>query len=82
MASQFFAEFFVNEARKSDHHFKNSKTEDDYVIYNFPVKFTGRSGSAFEQCYLFPADANYMTNIQGKYFLFFLKNYSHFNFSS
>lgn len=58
-ASQYFADFLVNEARKSDHHFADSKTEDQFVIYNFPVEFTGAKGSAFEQSYLFSADAKY-----------------------
>jgi gamma-glutamyl hydrolase len=58
-ASQYFAAFFVSEARKSDHKFKDSKAEDQYVIFNFPPSFTGAKGSAFEQCYLFPADVKY-----------------------
>lgn len=58
-AAQYFAEFFVNEARKSTNSFKNAKTEDQYVIYNFNVTFTGLVGSAFEQCYMFPKDIDY-----------------------
>lgn len=63
-ASQYFSEFFVNEARKSENHFKDSKTEDQFVIYNFPPKFTGAKGSAFEQSYLFPVDVQYTTDDQ------------------
>lgn len=59
MAAQYFAEFFVNEARKSDHHFDDAKTEDQYVIYNFPPTFTGAVGSAFEQSYMFPPEVKY-----------------------
>lgn len=59
-ASQYFAQFFVNEARKSDHRFADSKTEDQYVIYNYPCTFTGAVGSAFEQAYMFPAKVDYM----------------------
>lgn len=57
--SQYFAEFFIDEARKNDNRFKDSTTEDKYVIYNFPPSFTGAKGSAFEQSYLFPADVKY-----------------------
>lgn len=60
-AAQYFAKFFINEARKSDHHFKNSATEDQFVIYNFPPSFTGAKGSAFEQSYMFPEDVQYNT---------------------
>jgi gamma-glutamyl hydrolase len=60
-ASQYFAEFFVSEARKSDNHFKDSLTEDQYVIYNFAPQFTGAKGSAFEQCYLFDSEVKYST---------------------
>ena len=67
IASQFFAEFFINEARKSDHHFKDSKTEDDFVIYNFPAKFTGKAGSSFEQSYLFPINVGYQNEAKGIY---------------
>ncbi|XP_070505868.1 gamma-glutamyl hydrolase-like [Chironomus tepperi] len=59
LASQYFAQFFVNEARKSSHKFKDSKTEDQHVIYNFPLTFTGLVGSSYEQCYLFKDDVDY-----------------------
>ena len=58
-ASQYFAQFFVNEARKSHHKFKDSKTEDQHVIYNFPLTFTGLVGSSYEQCYLFKENVDY-----------------------
>ncbi|XP_058463331.1 gamma-glutamyl hydrolase-like isoform X4 [Malaya genurostris] len=51
--SQYFADFFVSEARKSNHHFSSQDDIDRHVIYNFPVYFTGLKRSAFEQCYLF-----------------------------
>lgn len=53
LASQYFAQFFINEARKSDHHFANAKNEDNHMIYNFPATFTGAKGSSFEQSYMF-----------------------------
>jgi gamma-glutamyl hydrolase len=58
-AAQYFAKFFVNETRKSTNSFKNSATEDKYVIYNFNVTFTGAVGSSFEQCYMFPPEIDY-----------------------
>ena len=62
LASQYFSDFFVNEARKSNHHFKDAKTEDQYVIYNFQATFTGAVGSAFEQSYMFPVEVGYPTS--------------------
>lgn len=69
IASQYFAEFFVNEARKSDHHFMDSKDEDQYMIYNYQAQFSGAKGSAFEQTYLFPEEVDYSfrrKNFNGK----------------
>lgn len=66
-AAQYFAEFFVNEARKSKNHFENSKTEDMYVIYNFDATFTGAVGSAFEQAYMFPPEISYMTKTSNSF---------------
>ena len=59
LASQYFADFFVNETRKSKHSFKDAADEDNYVIYNFPASFTGLKGSAFEQSYMFVAEEKY-----------------------
>lgn len=58
-AAQFFAGFFVSEARKNDNHFSDTKTTDQFLIYNFPPEFTGAKGSSFEQSYLFPDDVKY-----------------------
>ncbi|XP_053684706.1 gamma-glutamyl hydrolase-like [Sabethes cyaneus] len=52
-AAQYFADFFVDEARRSDQHFSSPSDLDRHVIYNFPTYFTGLKNSAFEQCYLF-----------------------------
>lgn len=54
-AAQYFADFFVNEARKSEQRFQSEEDIDRHVIYNYPVSFTGMKKSAFEQCYLFEA---------------------------
>ncbi|KAM6454593.1 gamma-glutamyl hydrolase [Liasis olivaceus] len=48
----FIAEFFVNEARKSSHHFSSKKDETDALIYNFNPVFTGIF-SSFDQVYFF-----------------------------
>lgn len=57
----------MNESRKSDHRFKDSKTEDDYVIYNFNATFTGKRGSSLEQCYMFPVEVDYQSDAKGTY---------------
>uniref|UniRef100_A0A336MIE1 folate gamma-glutamyl hydrolase n=1 Tax=Culicoides sonorensis TaxID=179676 RepID=A0A336MIE1_CULSO len=62
-ASQYFSEFFVEECRRNQNKFENGATEEDkYVIYNFPVTFTGEKKSSYEQCYLFDANADYKTS--------------------
>ncbi|EAA11416.4 AGAP006670-PA [Anopheles gambiae str. PEST] len=52
-AAQFFADFFIAEARKSDHSFPNEATLEKHVIYNYQPTFTGLQRSSFEQCYMF-----------------------------
>ena len=50
VASQYFANFFVNEARKSSQTLTN---ENDYLIYNYNTNFTGKSGGYFTETYFF-----------------------------
>ena len=50
VASQYFANFFVNEARKSNIKLEN---ENDYLIYNYNTNFTGKSGGYFTETYFF-----------------------------
>jgi gamma-glutamyl hydrolase len=50
--SQYFANFFVNEARKSQHKFGDESEERCQLIYNFPVTYTG-DDTIFQQCYVF-----------------------------
>ncbi|XP_046390527.1 gamma-glutamyl hydrolase-like isoform X2 [Ischnura elegans] len=50
---QYFAEFFVNEARKSGHSFPSPEEEARALIYNYEAFPTGFIGAAFDQCYLF-----------------------------
>ncbi|KAK7868219.1 hypothetical protein R5R35_000622 [Gryllus longicercus] len=49
---QYFANFFVNEARKSTHTFASSKEERSSLIYNYAPTYTG-DRLVFEQCYFF-----------------------------
>ncbi|XP_036337807.1 gamma-glutamyl hydrolase-like isoform X2 [Rhagoletis pomonella] len=55
IASQYFADFFVNEVRKNRHSFANRTEEIDALIYNYQPVYTGAKGSAFVQQYLFEA---------------------------
>lgn len=49
--SQFFANFFVDEARNNNQTF--GANENDYLIYNYSPIFTGKSGGYFTQEYYF-----------------------------
>ncbi|XP_078052916.1 gamma-glutamyl hydrolase-like isoform X2 [Augochlora pura] len=51
--TQFFANFFVDEARKNHNYFANVDEEARSLIYNYPVQYTAQHHSTFEQCYLF-----------------------------
>ncbi|XP_075861392.1 gamma-glutamyl hydrolase isoform X2 [Microcebus murinus] len=48
----YLAEFFVNEARKNNHHFPSASEEQKALIYQFHPVFTGNI-SSFQQCYIF-----------------------------
>ncbi|XP_013099711.2 gamma-glutamyl hydrolase [Stomoxys calcitrans] len=51
--SQYFADFFVSEARRNRQYFQNQTEEMESLIYNYAPKYTGAIGSSFEQQYLF-----------------------------
>jgi gamma-glutamyl hydrolase len=55
--AQYVANFFVQEARKSTHHFKSQKEELRTLIYNWKPIYTGLGGQGmnpeFEQVYAF-----------------------------
>ncbi|XP_019383268.1 PREDICTED: gamma-glutamyl hydrolase [Gavialis gangeticus] len=51
-AAYYTAEFFVNEARKSLHHFSSKKEETKALIYNYIPVFIGGS-SIFQQVFFF-----------------------------
>lgn len=62
-ASQYFAQFFVEECRRSGNYFTGGVQEEDkYLIYNFPVTFTGEKKSSYEECYLFDENVDYKTS--------------------
>ncbi|XP_045416653.1 gamma-glutamyl hydrolase [Lemur catta] len=48
----YLAQFFVNEARKNNHHFASESEEQKALIYQFYPVFTGNI-SSFQQCYIF-----------------------------
>jgi len=58
-AAQYFANFFVDEARNSLNSFASVDEENSVLIYNFPTNFTALVKSAYEQCYLFYDTTDY-----------------------
>uniref|UniRef100_A0A8C5R1Y9 folate gamma-glutamyl hydrolase n=1 Tax=Leptobrachium leishanense TaxID=445787 RepID=A0A8C5R1Y9_9ANUR len=50
--SEYMADFFVNEARKSFHSFNSEKEEEQSLIYNYVPKYTANI-SGYEQAYFF-----------------------------
>ncbi|XP_011643058.1 gamma-glutamyl hydrolase-like isoform X2 [Pogonomyrmex barbatus] len=53
VVSQYFANFFINEARKNSHEFRTKEEEEQRLIYNYPVTYTAPQNSTYEQCYMF-----------------------------
>ena len=51
-AGSFFAEFFVEQARKNNHKFIDRQTEEKYLIYNHMPHFTGNIKWAQHLCRL------------------------------
>ncbi|XP_031631289.1 gamma-glutamyl hydrolase-like [Contarinia nasturtii] len=62
ISSQYFAMFFINECRKNGNHFNGLNEENQALIYNFPVTYTGIQNSTFVQTYLFKCDVDYPDN--------------------
>lgn len=53
-AAQYFSNFFVNEARKSQHKFSSEAEEAKALIYNYQPEYTGIENNTFnEQIYFF-----------------------------
>jgi gamma-glutamyl hydrolase len=59
--AQYLGNFFVKEARKNNHTFSNSKTEDDSLIYNYNPVYSA-SNTSYEQLYLFK-NGDYTRNL-------------------
>ncbi|EDW95465.1 gamma-glutamyl hydrolase A [Drosophila yakuba] len=53
LSGQFFADFFVNEARKSNQSFSNATEQARTLIYNYKPEYTSILGSSYIQQYLF-----------------------------
>lgn len=53
---QYFADFFVNEARRNPHNFTTTSEQSRALIYNYSPEYTSKIGSSYEQQYLFDAD--------------------------
>ncbi|XP_043477631.1 gamma-glutamyl hydrolase A-like [Leptopilina heterotoma] len=53
IVNQYFANFFVDEARKSLHKFQDKTEEINSLIYNYPVMYKGLNDLPFVQYYLF-----------------------------
>ncbi|CAH0547473.1 unnamed protein product [Brassicogethes aeneus] len=51
--AQYFANFFVDECRKSKNNFPDSNLEKISLIYNYQTTYTGLNGSSYEQIYFF-----------------------------
>ncbi|KAK8757493.1 hypothetical protein V5799_004875 [Amblyomma americanum] len=51
-ASQYMANFFLQEARKNDHSFATPEDESKALIYNYPVTYT-QDHSSYTQMYIF-----------------------------
>jgi len=54
--SNYFADFFVEESRKSTHQFPSRKVEEEYLIYNWNPIYTGQENInyGFQTIYVFP----------------------------
>lgn len=65
-AAQYFANFFIDETRRSENRFDGGVDEENSVlIYNYPTNFTALVKSAYEQCYLFDENVGYRKEVQG-----------------
>lgn len=57
-ASQYFANFLINEARRNRQQFTNESEEMASLIYNYSPIYTALKGSSFEQQYLFESECS------------------------
>lgn len=57
-AAQYFANFFIDEARRNRHSFNTWEEEQDALIYNYNPVFIGKRNSSYEQVYVFKKETN------------------------
>jgi len=52
---QYFGEYFIEQARMSNHKFESRSEEEKYLIYNYQPFYSGPEGRnyGFQQCYVF-----------------------------
>lgn len=53
LVTQYMANFFVNQARLSGHHFPNKQEEEDALIYKYSPVYCDPEITDYEQCYVF-----------------------------
>ncbi|XP_062128219.1 gamma-glutamyl hydrolase-like [Drosophila sulfurigaster albostrigata] len=58
LVSQYFANFFVNEARQCPHVFAKTTEQKRSLIYNYNPKYTSLVGSSYTQQYVFNFDVD------------------------
>ena len=54
--AQYFANFFVNEARKNSNSFPTPKEEQDALFYNYNPVYSAKDGLFAEQKYVFDSE--------------------------
>ncbi|EDV95716.1 gamma-glutamyl hydrolase [Drosophila grimshawi] len=52
-SGQYFADFFISEARRNPHVFKNATEQAQSLIYNYKPEYTALVGSSYIQQYVF-----------------------------
>jgi len=52
-ANEYIADFFLSEARKSNHKFSTPQAEYSALIYNYPVTYSASFDSSFTEMYFF-----------------------------
>ncbi|XP_017783519.1 PREDICTED: gamma-glutamyl hydrolase A-like [Nicrophorus vespilloides] len=51
--AQYFANFFVEQARKNENSFPTPQEEYNHLIYNFQTEFLASKGASYQQAYMF-----------------------------
>lgn len=66
LATRYFYDWLVTEARKNNHSFADSNEEQDSLIYNYSPSFSGKDGSTFTQKYIFGATSDAAVSLPWK----------------